>query len=175
MSRTFLPCAALLGLALGGCTPQPAEVDVVPAFISAEIESREDGRCFGRDITPAVIETVTAQVLDRPAVLAEDGTVLTPAAYRSVIRQEIARERQEVAFETLCPPFYTDEFVSTLQRALKARGYYLGDITGHLDVQTGRAVQDFQRGKGPDSPLLWIGSARELGIVSLTAEQLATL
>ena len=47
---------------------------------------------------------------------------------------------------------------------------------GHLrQVATGRAVQDFQRQDGPDSPLLSIETARSLGIVALSQEQLDRL
>ena len=141
----------------------------------AAIETDADGRCIGRAITPAVIETVTAQELDQPAVMGPDGAVLQPARYRSVIRQNITRNRQEVLFETICPPVFTPEFVATLQRALATRGYYAGPITGVLDRATGRAVQDYQRQIGPDSPLLSIGAARALGIVSLSDEQLAQM
>ena len=172
--RHTLP--GLFGLGLAACAAPPgAEPDIVPAFVAAQIETDAEGRCYGRDITPAVIETVTAQVLDQPEVRAEDGTLVSPAVFRSEIRQEITRERQVVAFETICPPDYTVEFVQTLQRALGARGYYDGEIHGHLDAATGRAIQSFQREDGPDSPLLWIGTARELGIVVLSPEQIDAL
>ncbi len=169
----------LSGPGLTGCAPTALPVALTtsgaPLPGLAAIETDAEGRCIGRAITPAVIETVTAQERDSLAVLAPDGTVLHPARYRSVIRQSITRDRQEVLFETICPPAFTLEFVSTLQRALAARGYYLGPITGILDTATGRAVQDYQRGIGPDSPLLSIGAARALGIVSLSAEQLARM
>lgn len=169
----------LSALALPACTPAP-----VPAVLTssgpavpqmAAIETDLSGRCIGRAITPAVIETITAQELDQPAVIGPDGAVLQPARYRSVIRQNITRDRQEVLFETICPPAFTPEFVATLQRALATRGYYAGPITGVLDTATGRAVQDYQRQIGPDSPLLSIGAARALGIVSLSDEQLARM
>lgn len=176
MSRQTHLTTVLLGMSLTACVPAPPEVSrTVPSFIAAEIQSDSDGRCYGRDITPAVIETVTAQVLDAPAVVAEDGTVMSPAIYRSEISQQIARERQEVAFETLCPPAYTVEFVETLQRALQARGFYSGPVNGQLDQATGQAVQAFQRDDGPDSPLLWIATARELGIVALSPDQIQAL
>lgn len=167
----------LIGLALTGCvaTPLPQALTssgtALPGL--AAIETDATGRCLGRAITPAVIETVTAQELDSPAVVGPDGAVLQLARYRSVIRQNIVRDRQEVLFETLCPPAFTPELVATLQRALATRGFYRGAITGVLDTATGRAVQDFQRDIGPDSPLLSIRAARVLGIVSLSAEQLA--
>lgn len=169
----------LSGLALQACTPEtlPQTLTSSGAAVpgTAAIETDASGRCIGRAITPAVIETVTAQELDQPAVLGPDGAVLQPARYRSVIRQNITRDRQEVLFETICPPAFTPEFVATLQRALTTRGYYAGPITGVLDTATGRAVQDYQRLIGPDSPLLSIGAARALGIVSLSDAQLAQM
>jgi hypothetical protein len=147
----------------------------IPTFLTDGIEIAPDGRCLATDTAPAVIETVTAQVLDRPAVLTDDGTVLTPAAYRTVTRQEITRERAEITFETLCPPSYTAEFVESLQRALALRGYYSGPVTGLMDPATGRAVQDFQRTDGPDSPILSIDAARTLGLERLTADQIDRL
>lgn len=165
----------LAGLAaLAGCAGATAPAGV-PSFIAAEITYEPDGRCYGRDISPAVIQTVTAQEVETPAVLAPDGSVLTPATYRSVIRQEIVRERGEQAFETICPPVYTEEFVASLQRALAARGYYRGPVNGIIDTATGRAVQDYQRGDGPDSPLISIEAARRLGLIALTREQIDLL
>jgi hypothetical protein len=167
---------ALCVAGLSGCTPVAAPATLTssgPASLGlAAIETDATGRCIGRAITPAVIQTATAQELDQPAVLGPDGAMIQPARYRSVIRQQIVRDRQEVLFETICPPDFTPEFVATLQRALTIRGFYLGPITGVLDTATGRAVQDFQRDIGPDSPLLSIGAARALGIVRLSDAQL---
>lgn len=154
----------------GGDSPRP-----VPAFMQAQIEQDAEGRCWGHDIQPAVIETVTVQELVTPAVTGPDGGILVPATYRSVIRQQIARERQAVAFETLCPPHYTQDFVESLQRALAARGYYRGPVNGRLDAALGQAVQDYQRATGPDSPLLSMAAARRLGLVPLSPEELAAL
>ena len=126
----------LSALALPACTTtavpavRTSSGPAVPQM--AAIETDLSGRCIGRAITPAVIETVTAQELDQPAILGPDGAVLQPARYRSVIRQNITRNRQEVLFETICPPAFTPEFVATLQRALATRGYYAGPITGVL-------------------------------------------
>ncbi len=44
-----------------------------------------------------------------------------------------------------------------------------------MDIPTGRAVQDFQRVNGPDSPILSIETARALGLAQLTAEQIDRL
>lgn len=164
-------------LLLAGCNPgtgpDGGAGGALPMLGTAAIEIDAQGRCFGRDITPAVIETVTEQVLERPATRGPDGSVIAPAVYRRAIRQQIVRDRREVLFETPCPPVFTPAFVASLQRALTARGFYRGPITGTLDTATGRAVQDFQRSDGPDSPLLAIATARMLGLVALAPDSLA--
>lgn len=166
-------------LALTGCAGGGGGLDdvsrSVPDFMAAEISHDAQGRCWGRDVAPAVVQTVTAHELDQPAVLGPDGTVLAPATYRSVIRQDIVRERDEQAFETICPPVYTADFVASLQRALAARGYYDGPASGVLDRATERAVQDFQRDGGPDTPLLSIDAARRLGLIVLSRDQIDAL
>lgn len=167
--------AAIAAICLAGCAGPDVPSGNAPAFLGAAIETDVEGRCFGTDITPAIIETVTAYDLERPAVTGPDGATISPAAYRTVTRQQITRERTEIAFETICPPAYTIDFVSTLQRALATRGYYTGPVNGLMDTATGRAVQDFQREGGPDSPLLSIETARTLGIVALSQEQLDQL
>jgi hypothetical protein len=167
-----------MALVLSACaatTQPPPAAPLIPAFITDGIEIGRDGLCYATDTTPAVIETVTAQVLDQAAVLAPDGTVVTPASYRTVTRQEITRERAEITFETLCPPAYTEAFVQSLQRALALRGFYGGPVNGVMDVTTGRAVQDFQRDSGPDSPILSITAARTLGLARLSQDQIDRL
>jgi hypothetical protein len=176
--RALLPLSLLAACA---AAPPAARLGPVsgpssrPALGLAEVAPDEEGRCWATDTQPAVIETQTVQEQATPAVLAEDGTVRVPATYRSTVRQEIARERAVVAFETLCPPAYTPDFVASLQRALMARGYYQGAVDGALGPALGRAIQDFQRGEGPDSPLLSLAAARELGLVPLSREEVARL
>lgn len=170
LARHFVPGLALLA-ALAGCTPSGPSAPPEPQ-LGGEIETAADGRCYGRDIAPAVIETQTAHDLVAPESRGQDGALVSPATYQTVTRQVIVRERQEVAFETLCPPAYSASFVASLQRALLARGYYRGAPDGILDDATRRAIQDFQRGAGPDSPLLSLAAARRLGLVALSAEEL---
>lgn len=168
-------CTAILIASMGfaACSAeQTGPRPVLPALVAAEISHDAQGQCWGRDIAPAVVETVTAQEVESPATHAEDGTQVTPATYRSVIRQRIVRERDEQAFETLCPPAYTQAFVESLQRALSARGFHRGEVTGLLDRATQRAIQDYQRPWGPDSPLLSLEAARRLGLVARTREWL---
>lgn len=174
MSRLHLSVFVVLVFG-AGCGTVPVPASNPPAFLGAAIETDAEGRCFGRDVQPAVIETVTAQEIERPATFAPDGSQLSPAVFRTVTRQQIVREREEVDFETICPPAYTPAFVESLQRALAVRGFYEGPVNGVMDVATGRAVQDFQRRDGPDSPLLSIQAARRLGLVRLSPDEIDAL
>ncbi len=142
-------------------------LDTVPVVDAAT------GTCFSRATTPAVIETVTEQVLVQPAVVRSDGTVQSPAAFRTVTRQQILRERREVEFETPCAAIMTPEFIASVQRALLARGYYTGAISGQIDTRTGRAIERFQTDQGDvHTTTLTLRSARTLGLVALPRDQL---
>ena len=147
-------------------TPENVQVDM------GQIETSLTGTCFANDTTPAVIETVTVQEIETAEVRDGDGRVTQPATFRTVTRQQILRERTDVRFETVCPPVYTREFVSTLQRALTVRGFYAGPITGTLDATTSAAIRRFQRIDGPDTGLLSIATARALGLVALDRDAL---
>lgn len=125
------------------------------------------GTCWGKIPTPAVVETVTEQVLVTPAKMNPDGTIATLPVYREERRQQIVTPRTDRWFEIPCPPAFTVEFVSTLQRALSARGLYTGEITGNMDEATRRAVLAVQSPEGLPSDVLSIETARELGIVAV--------
>ncbi|MDF1854783.1 peptidoglycan-binding domain-containing protein [Pseudooceanicola sp.] len=122
------------------------------------------GTCWGRDATPAVIETMTEQILMQPPQIHTDGSVLQPAVYKTETQQRIVQERREVWFRTPCLPELTPEFVASLQRALEARGHYSGPITGMLDEHTRRAVRAYQKPQGLDSGILSLAAARKLGL-----------
>lgn len=123
------------------------------------------GTCWGKIPTPAVVETVREQVLVTPGKTNPDGTIATLPVYRSENRQRIVTPRRDRWFETPCPPVFTIEFVSSLQRALQARGLYSGAITGNMDAATRRAVLNIQTADGLPSDVLSIDTARELGLV----------
>ncbi len=125
------------------------------------------GTCWGKYVTPALIETVTEQVLIQPAEIMSDGTVRNPAIYRTETRQEILRERAETWFETPCPDTITPQFVASLQRALNARGFNLGRPSGVMDARTRSAVRRYQQQRGLDSGILSLDSARLLGLVAV--------
>jgi len=167
-------------LALSAC--RPAGMPAVPqtADLAREVvrldrpgpPARPEGACWESDVTPAVIETVTEQVVVTPETRGADGRVLQPAAYRTDTRTRILRDREEVWFRAPCPAEYTLEFVTTLQRALKARGFYLLPLTGALDAGTRDAVRRYQAERGLDSPRLSLAAARELGLVTVSPEEL---
>ncbi|MGC9370068.1 MAG: peptidoglycan-binding domain-containing protein [Paracoccaceae bacterium] len=166
---TFL--AALAVLMLAGCQAEAplAEVSRMDGPAAGPVAAppgAPDGTCWGRDETPAVVETVTEHILVKPAEVAADGSVRAPAVYKTETRQQIVRERRELWFETPCPPLMDEEFIASLQRALKARGHYGGAVTGRMDRPTARAVRRFQAPLGLDSGLLSMKAARKLGLVA---------
>lgn len=135
----------------------------VPDFASAQIDPppgvTPDG-CWVRDVAPAELETVTRQV------------EVAPTRFRTETVQVIKRERQELIFEVPCPDALTPELISTLQRALEARGLYRGPITGNMDVPTRLAVRRYQSANGLPSGLLSIQSARGLGLLATPRDQI---
>lgn len=131
------------------------------------------GTCWGKDVTPAVVETVTEQIIVHPGEIDANGTVLRPASYRTETRQAILRERQEEWFESPCAATQDPEFIATLQRALAARAIYRGPVSGQMDQRTQEAVRRYQADEGVNSGILSINSARKLGLVALERDALA--
>ena len=121
--------------------------------------------CYAQNSTPAVIETVTEQVMIQPPQIGSDGRVLEPAVFVSESQQRIVQERRELWFQIPCEIQVQDPgFITSLQRALAARGLYLGPINGEMTRRTERAVRDFQAPQGLDSPILSLAAARQLGL-----------
>ena len=127
----------------------------------------EPGSCWGKVTRPAIIETVTDQVLVQPAQINSDGTVVSPAIYKTDTRQAIVREREDTWFETPCAEVMTVEFIQSVQRALAARGLYAGPISGEMDPRTRKAVRRFQKPEGLDSGILSLAAARRLGLAEV--------
>lgn len=179
MTRQLLS-GGLLALLLLGCAPgvavqAPARADLGIEVIRLSGDGPPKGpagACWASDITPAVIETVTEQVLVTPEVRDEAGRITTPAAFRTDTRQRMVQDREEVWFRAPCPDEIDIEFVATLQRALKARGLYLLPLSGVIDAPTRDAIRRFQAERGLDSPTLSLAAAQELGIVATGLDQL---
>jgi hypothetical protein len=121
--------------------------------------------CYANEATPAVIETVTEQVMLQPPQITTDGSVREPAVFVTETRQRIVEERRELWFEIPCQLRTGDnDFIASLQRALAARGHYSGPVTGVMTRRTLRAVRAFQAPQGLDSGILSLAAARQLGL-----------
>jgi hypothetical protein len=159
----------LPALMLAACAPT-GQGGYAPGMtgITDEVpEGAPEGSCWGKYVSPAVIETVTRQILVAPAKLAEDGSVVTPASYRTETVQEIVEEREETWFERPCADVLTPEFIESLQRALAARELYGGPTTGRMDRRTVNAVRAYQKPLGLDTGILSVDSARKLGLIQV--------
>ena len=172
MSNWIFPSVATALCVLAGCettsigSGRPGALQTI-GFAQDAPADAAPGTCWGKTISPAIIETVTREILLRPAKISSDGRVQHPAEYRKEDVQEIVQPRRETWFETVCPTLLTEEFVASLQRALSVRGGYRGDITGLMDDRTRRAIRKFQLGGGFESGNLTVASARTLGLVAV--------
>lgn len=162
-----------LPFALVGCT-QSAPIRQEPPPEPGVLEATRNGpagappgTCWGKTVSPAVVETVEQQVQVKPAEINSDGTIAALPQYRSTSRQEIVSPRVENWFETPCRDVLTPQFIASLQRALMARGFYAGSANGVFDAPTRTALQNFQRTDGPDSPVLALATARRLGLIAV--------
>lgn len=120
--------------------------------------------CYGREIEPAVIETVTEQLLVEPEQLDRDGNVRRPAVFVTATEQRIIEDRTETWFETPCAMESNVEYIANLQRALTARGHYTGAVTGIMNRATVQAVRTYQQPQGLDSGVLSLAAARQFGL-----------
>lgn len=164
-------------LLLAGCDTQQvtrsAEAPAIAPLAQVEIVDADTPGCSDSAITPALIETVTEQVEVQAAVLAPDGSLTVPAAYQTLTRQQILRERGEVTFDTPCPHVQTPPFLAAVQRSLIARGYYSGAITGQMSPELGQAIERFQIDQDDvPAPILTLRSARSMGLIALPRDAL---
>ena len=168
----------LVGVSLAGCKTMGAYVPEAPSRsdLSTEVVRLSDGGtppevadgvCWQSDITPMVIETVSEQIQEAPEQRDEAGNITRPAVFRTETSQRIVNEREEVWFRTPCPEAFTVDFIASLQRALKARGFYLAPLTGEMDGATKEAIHRFQTTRGLDSQVLTLATAQELGLIAV--------
>lgn len=166
----MIPSRALLALAalcLAACQAGPSRLETVPiATRPAGPPDAEPGTCWGRETTPAVIETVTEQVMLQPPEIGTDGAIRSPAVYKTETHQRILRERRDLWFQTLCPSEMDEAFIAALQRALAARGLHRGPVTGRMDLATRTAILRYQAPQGLDSTTMSLAAARKLGLVA---------
>ena len=168
------------GLAACGAGPVvPSRPGVIPAglLLAAELRPQPPraagpDECWGNETSPAVIETVTEQDEVSVAITGPDGVVTRPAVFQTRTRQRIVAERREVWFRMPCPALVDPDFIGTLQRALKVRGFYRGAVSGAMDAATRRAVRNYQAPQGLDSGTLSLLAARQLGLIAVDRAEL---
>lgn len=151
----------------GAAVPAPSRSDLGGVILQekpAGAPKAAPGVCWASDVTPMMIETVVEQKMVAAEQRDRAGKLLHPAAFQSVTRQRILQERREIWFRSPCPEAMDLEFVSSLQRALKARGLYLLPLTGQMDGPTRLAVRRFQSERGLESDRLSLEATRELGL-----------
>lgn len=168
LARPLLGCALLL---LGACAaplPEPEEASRAALMSEPpEAERLPDGSCRMRETTPAVYEQVMGEVQVVQAEIAQDGTVLHPPVYRRAPVPRVVRPRAEISYAVPCPETLTPDFLASLQRALAARGYFAGNVTGRLDAPTSAALRRYQSERGLESAQLSLETARALGLVAV--------
>ena len=152
---------------MSGADTPPPEPGVIEATTQGPAGA-PPGSCWGRTVSPAVIQTVTEQVQVQPAQISTTGEIQALPIYRTETRQQIVTPRKDNWFETLCADQLTPQFIETFQRALEARGAYAGEISGNFDTATRKAMRAYQISTGgPDSPILAMSTARGLGLIAV--------
>ncbi len=165
------PLGAVLAcglVALAGCV-QPPEVQKLsaPPTIVTTLQAppkATPGSCWGKETTPPETKTVILPTLVQPAQIASDGTVISPPIYRRAPQEQVIKPAVQRWFETPCPSVMTPDYISSVQRALAARGLHQGPVTGTMDSPTRRAIRKFQAPQGLDSDTLSLAAARTLGL-----------
>lgn len=166
-------CAALTLTALAtACQPVLPEFPTLGTPEITRIYDRpppgsDPSDCWGKEVQPAVVETVTRQIMLQPAQVHSDGRVDQPAVYKTETRQEIVRERREIWFRVPCDEAMTPAFIASVQRALAVRGHYNGPVNGEMSSRTRRAIRAYQAPQGLDSGILSLAAARQMGLAEL--------
>ena len=149
---------------LGGCASvtglkAPSGTDLRAELVRGGKPTTPNDACWASDETPAIIETVTRQIV-------EAASPDRDAGFRTETVQEIVQPREQIWFRTPCDAALTPEVLTTLQRALAARGFFSGPQTGTLDRGTRDAVRAYQLPRGLNSDRLSLAAARDLGVVA---------
>mgnify|MGYP001798540307 FL=1 len=141
----------LFAACLTACASEP--VADAPLDLLAQRGTPDDapeGSCWHNAGTPALIETTERKILVRQASISADGKTRFPAEYRVEVEERTIRPQADDWVQIVCPKLLTQDFISAIQRALKARGYYDGPATGRLDSATRQSVRRFQLTQGRD-------------------------
>ena len=131
------------------------------------------GACRTLETVPAVYEHVMGEIQVVQGQVAEDGTVIRAPVYRQAPVPRIVRERGEITFDVPCPAQMTPEFIRSVQRALIARGYLSGTVSGTLDARTNASIRRYQTERGLQSAQLSLETARALGLIAVDLDDQA--
>lgn len=155
----------LVACAENGTVTSASNVD--PISLATAPPGAPPDSCWGKTSSPAVVETVSRTVLVQPAQISSDGRVQAPPIYKEETKAAVIKPRQNTWFEVPCADQLTPDFVSSLQRALDARGYYRGPVSGELDARTRDAVRRYQKDQGLKQKTLTVAGARTLGLIAV--------
>ncbi len=160
--------AVLAACQSGGALPAPhSGADIALTKLpDGQSPHSAAGICWASATTPAVIETVTEQVMVRSERRDANGQIIRTAQFETKTAQRLVQDRETVWFRAPCAPDITVSLIASLQRALKARGRFYAEITGVYDAATGAAVRKLQAERGLDSPVLAQETIRELGLAA---------
>ena len=169
MRPTLIVPALAAALSVTACAQNAVVTssNIDPISLATAPPGAAPGTCWGKTVSPAVVETVTRKVLLQPAQISSDGRVQAAPIYKDETRQEVVRPRRDTWYEVPCAADLTPEFTASLQRALAARGYYRGQVTGDMDPATQNAVLRYQRDEGLNSKTLSVAAARKLGLITV--------
>ncbi|WP_299623991.1 peptidoglycan-binding domain-containing protein [uncultured Tateyamaria sp.] len=161
--------ALAAALALSACAENGivTKSNIDPISLATAPPGAAPGTCWGKTVSPAVVETVSHKVLLQPAQISSDGRIQAPPIYKTEEMQQVVRPRKEDWFQVPCDTQMTPDFIASVQRALEARGYYRGPITSEMDMRTRAAVRRYQQSEGFDSPVLSTAAARKLGLIAV--------
>lgn len=144
-------------------TPASTKTIDIPAEY-AEVEKsviKTPERTVIKEI-PAKYETRQVTKLVEPA---KEKRVPVAAVYENVPTKVLVSDGSYEWRSVLCKTNTTEAKVTEIQQALKARGYYAGEVDGKLGPQTLNAVQAFEKDNGlPVDRFLNIDTVTALGV-----------
>lgn len=160
----------LAAFALGACqSGQPDAPELVQRAdtVQPRLAGTAQPGCWATDTIPAQGEMVLDEVVITPARTDERGRVVEPAVTAWRERMSETDVSEERLFAVPCPEQMDTDFIAALQRALKVRGLFVGEVNGEMDADTRAAIRAWQRPLGLDSGVLSLDAARQLGLVAL--------
>ncbi len=144
-------------------TPATTRTIDEPAVYKTVKKKIVDSAATTRQVAiPAKYKTVKVTKLVSPA---QEKRITIPEEYQTVTRTEKVKDGHMEWREILCETNMTRSKITTIQRALKAKGYNPGPIDGVIGWETMRAVKSFQKAnKLPVDKYLNIKTVKALGV-----------